>query len=468
MTNTMRRYPLITRLTLALALLATLALASIYSALELSQRIEGDARAINMAGSLRMTAYRVLAAERDTAAPENAGQWRADFLNRLRDPAMTNAVPTNDRHPVRSAYAAVESAWAVSPLSAQQQPTTTQDADQLVDTIDRLVAALETESDRKLHLLRVALFGFAAAAGILIGLIGLWFWRTVVGPLTALALQADALSQKQWQARSMLQSKDELGALSRSLDHMASELAISYADMQHQIDERTAHLSAAQSRTAVLNERAAIARELHDSLAQTLTYEKIQLTLLDNQLTKAAVNPRLWENALDDLRHTVNDSYRQLRELLVTFRLPLNHDSLDDALVSTLEELSKQSTIELSIQGEFTAVTLSSQQEIHVLHIIREALLNVIHHSGASQAKVIISCHRKRIQVQILDNGVGLRQSDAPDHRSSQHFGLQILLERARQLQGTLTIGDRTDAHGTAVTLEFPLEDSDRILAPHE
>lgn len=463
MTTAMRRYPLITRLTLALALLATLALGSIYSALQLSQHIEGDARAINLAGSLRMTAYRVLAAERDTAAaPEDVDQWRTDFVARLYDPAMTNAVPENDRHPVFLAYADVEQAWAVSSLSTLGQPTSTQDADQLVDTIDQLVAALETESDRKLGLLRAAQFGFASAAGVLIVLIGLWFWRRVAQPLTSLTLQADALSQKHWQARSMLQSRDELGALSHSLDNMASELAVSYADMQRQIDERTTSLAAAQSRSAVLNERAAIARELHDSLAQSLTYEKIQLTLLDNQLTSGGVNPRLWQHALEDLRNTVNESYRQLRELLVTFRLPLNHDNLDEALANTVEELSRQGTTELTVRGQFAGVALSSQQEIHILHIIREALLNVIRHASASTAEVTIACDPTRIQVQVLDNGVGLRQPEGPDRRNDQHFGLHILQERANQLRGKLTVSARTDVDGTAVTLEFPLVESDQ------
>lgn len=457
----MRRYPLITRLTLALSLLALLAMASISSALLLSRQIEGDATAINLAGSLRMTAYRILAAEREPDAETSAlatEEWRTDFQRRLTDQNMTAVIPNSGSHAISRAYQDVLAAWQRSPLSDSARITSTQAADEMVATIDHLVLTLERTSEQKLALLRLAGWGFASTAVILVLGIGIWFRRAVVRPLRLLSEQAEALGAQHWETRSGLTQPDELGNLSQQLDSMAAALAISYADMQEQIDARTRHLANAQSRAALLNERAAIARELHDSLAQSLTYQKIQLTLLNSSLSQRQIDTEVWQPTLKNLRENINESYRQLRELLVTFRLPLNHGGLDAALKSTLEELSRQGTVRFNLSGDFSTISLTANQEVNVLHIIREALVNVIRHSGADQADVRIVHSDRQVMVEVLDNGVGLRQPDDPERPRSQHFGLQMLQERAQQLHGTLVVKHREDKPGTAVILVFPVK----------
>lgn len=86
-----------------------------------------------------------------------------------------------------------------------------------------------------------------------------------------------------------------------------------------------------ESRLALFAERGTIARELHDSLAQSLSYLKIQVSRLGTLLKREAPAEKI-EDTLDELREGLNGAYRQLRELLTTFRLSLDEPSLEAAL----------------------------------------------------------------------------------------------------------------------------------------
>lgn len=453
-----------TRLVAGVALLAILAFASMASTLWLAASVEGDARAINEAGALRMSTYRLLAATHETAAPgatpslgePRAAYWRRDFEQRLQSPSLTGALPSDPTHTVNLAFRDVQSAWTGSPLASGRQTTLGQ-AQQLVEVIDHFVGALETHSEHKLRLIRLTLWSFAGLAALVTTGLGFWLWRTMIRPLGTLTTQARALEQTRLQARSQLRGRNELAMLSQSLDHMAAELEAIYADMQAQIDERTRTLADERARAALKDERSVIARELHDSLAQTLTYQKMQLALLQTHLQAHYADDPEWQPTLTALRANVNESYRKLRELLSTFRLQLNHRSLDEALDATISELQPNTSTRLYVRGSFGNLRLSPHREIHVLHIMREALTNVIRHAEASEAEVCIEQAGHSVTVRIRDNGTGFTATDPGDGQS--HWGLRILQERAAQLQGKLTIDQRQDRPGTEVLLNFLAEE---------
>ncbi|MEH6472471.1 MAG: type IV pili methyl-accepting chemotaxis transducer N-terminal domain-containing protein, partial [Halopseudomonas sp.] len=90
-----------------------------------------------------------------------------------------------------------------------------------------------------------------------------------------------------------------------------------------------------QRRIVLMEERAVIARELHDSLAQALSYLKIQVTLLKNLWRKEAP-PEMTDAALEGLSSGLNTAYRQLRELLTTFRLTTDGSGLESTLTNTV------------------------------------------------------------------------------------------------------------------------------------
>ncbi len=96
----------------------------------------------------------------------------------------------------------------------------------------------------------------------------------------------------------------------------------------------------------LMEERATIARELHDSLAQVLSYLRIQLTLLKRSIPEDNATA---QSIMADFSRALNDAYRQLRELLTTFRLTLQQADLPSALREMLDALQNQTSARLTL-----------------------------------------------------------------------------------------------------------------------
>ena len=211
---------------------------------------------------------------------------------------------------------------------------------------------------------------------------------------------------------------------------------------------------------ALLDERSVIARELHDSLAQSLSYLKIQVLRLQSLLERES-NARDSLAILDELRRGLNAAYRQLRELLTTFRLKMEGRGLSRALDATVQEFSTRAAapaggaLTVLLDYRLAGCPLSVNEEIHILQIVREALSNVTCHAHASQADVALHCDGGTVTVSVDDNGVGYAPN--PDGEL-HHYGFVIMQERAHSLGGEVTILRRAEG-GTRVELRFtPLE----------
>lgn len=203
-------------------------------------------------------------------------------------------------------------------------------------------------------------------------------------------------------------------------------------------------------RMALLEERGTMARELHDSLAQSLSYLKIQVTRLQ-ALVGRADGAQAALPVVDELRSGLNDAYRQLRELLATFRIRIDGRGLPQALEETVEEFRPRTAAELVLDNRLLGCLLTPNEEIHVLQVVREALSNVARHSHAGRAEVRLDCTGEGgVRVLVEDNGVGLPPS--AEHR--HHYGLAIMRERAHHLGGELSVEPRPGG-GTRVSVAF-------------
>jgi two-component system nitrate/nitrite sensor histidine kinase NarX len=203
-------------------------------------------------------------------------------------------------------------------------------------------------------------------------------------------------------------------------------------------------------RLALLEERSAIARELHDSLAQSLSYTKIQLMRLATLIEGRSGRPEA-QQVLTELREGVASAYRQLRELLTTFRLKAGGDGLAAALRETVAEFERHSRVPVAVEDELIGIELSANEQIHVLQIVREALTNVEKHARARHVTLKLQREEGRaICVTIDDDGVGIDLCGSPRH----HFGLAIMRDRAALLGGRIEIGPR-EGGGTRVQLRF-------------
>ena len=234
----------------------------------------------------------------------------------------------------------------------------------------------------------------------------------------------------------------------RLLESIASQIAIAI-NMSEKVSQNRM--------LSLLEERSVIARELHDSLAQSLSYLKIQVSRLDKSITEDDEKEKIL-NITHGLRKGLNGAYRQLRELLATFRLRISEAGLNTAIEDTVKEYTERSGIEIALQNRMAHCKFSSNAEIHVMQIIREALSNVTRHANASQANVLLDCDKDGlVTILVEDNGIGI-----DDERDMMlHYGLPIMKERAEWLGGSLEIGESPEG-GTRVKLTFTISDSDQ------
>ena len=204
-----------------------------------------------------------------------------------------------------------------------------------------------------------------------------------------------------------------------------------------------------QQQLLLMDERSAIARELHDSIAQSLSCLKMQVSYLQMQ---SGALPENCQKMLKEMRAELNVAYRQLRELLTTFRLKLTEPGLLAALEGTLNEFNQRLGFTVNFDYQLPAKCVNSHQSIHVVQIVREALNNILQHANANWAEVALSLDNGIINLKISDNGEGI----GPNPEKLNHYGLIIMRERANSLNGSYTIKVREQG-GTQVLVKFPL-----------
>lgn len=144
-----------------------------------------------------------------------------------------------------------------------------------------------------------------------------------------------------------------------------------------------------EQRLAVLEERSTIARELHDSIAQSLSFSKIQLLRLRRALMPGAPQGMAQEVLLE-LDHGISTAYRQLREVLSAFRLQLSGAGFPGAVNTAVDAFRNRTGLEITVKNALIGVELSSNDQIHFIQILREALANVEKHARATKVEVCI------------------------------------------------------------------------------
>lgn len=232
----------------------------------------------------------------------------------------------------------------------------------------------------------------------------------------------------------------------RLVDAVAGLFALSLGNLQRNQRRR---------RLALMDERNAIAGELHDSLAQALSYMKLQIARLQMEIGRScsacAPGGRVLEVS-GEIKLGLDNAYRHLRELLSAFRTSMPPGGLQQALREVVEELSARAGTEIGLDYRLGDTPLSVNEEFHLLQIVREALTNVIRHARADHALIRLDrAADGEVVVQVEDDGRGI----APDSGGEGHHGLSIMRERARQLGGSLSLSPAIDDTGTRVEMRF-------------
>ena len=225
------------------------------------------------------------------------------------------------------------------------------------------------------------------------------------------------------------------------------------------IEALTAHLAGAMENlrlnaleleAAVSQERSFLARELHDSIAQSLAFLKIQVQLMRDAL--ASGDGLQVQHVLGEIDTGVRESYGDVRELLMHFRTRTNGEDIEPALLTTLRKFEHQTGLKATLKMRGQGLPLAPDIQIQVLHIVQEALSNVRKHAGARQVWLDVQ-QQPQWRLEVRDDGQGFANERGAHDET--HVGLRIMAERAERLGAQLDVLP-TPGRGTSIVLTLP------------
>jgi two-component system NarL family sensor kinase len=216
--------------------------------------------------------------------------------------------------------------------------------------------------------------------------------------------------------------------------------------------ERT-RLAEREARLAAVEERNRIARDLHDTLAQSLAAIALQLESAQalaerGDADRAAASI---ERSLRLTRAALDDARRSVLELRAP---PLDGRGLLAAIRASAGELRdfEGRPLEVVVHGREESDALPAAVETGLFNIAREALTNVARHAGTGAASVVLERHGDRVELRVTDDGTGFELAAVPGDR----FGLVGMSERARLLGGSLAVSSAR-GQGTTIVVDVPL-----------
>ncbi len=238
-------------------------------------------------------------------------------------------------------------------------------------------------------------------------------------------------------------------AESRERGRLVGELTSAHDDLLALQEE----LAQAQREAGALGERARLARDIHDTLAQG--FSSILLLARAGAAAEAdAGNRRLFEQ----IRDVAADNLTEARAVVNALRPDALSDApLPAAVQRLLDRLHEQTGIQAELHVEGRARPLPTIAEVGLLRLCQGALGNVRTHSGAGRVSVTINYEEDLVLLDIVDDGVGF--DPATTRRSARDgsgFGLQAMGERLAALGGTFTV-ESAPGEGTAVAASVPV-----------
>jgi ligand-binding sensor domain-containing protein/signal transduction histidine kinase len=203
----------------------------------------------------------------------------------------------------------------------------------------------------------------------------------------------------------------------------------------HQVYVRNLHARYA----GILQERARVARELHDTLIQGCT--TVSALLDASSLTHGVSSEKLLTHAREQTRETIENTRRAVWNLR-NDEPSLNHfNRAMDTLVGKFRR-DFELPVQMNISGKPFDISEECQHEL--MMVMREALYNTVRHSHASDVSVNIKYDTDGLVLELVDNGVGFDVSDVIEN-GDLHYGLKGLQERIARIKGNVTIQSSID-----------------------
>lgn len=298
---------------------------------------------------------------------------------------------------------------------------------------------------------------------VVLGLVGarLWF----IAPQHSLRIPAvpDAIGMLTFAASSAV-----IVVIGEVVRRHTAALQVAQGQLEEKVQERTVALDAANYNLSELSarllrlqdeERRRIARELHDSVGQTLAALSMNLSAVGSEIERLSKTAGL----VADSAMLVNDMSTDIRTISYLLHPPLLDEAgLSSALSWYVKGFSERSKIavELDIPEDFGR--LPRDLETAVFRIVQECLTNIHRHADSPLAKVRIAQRDGHIRVEVQDKGKGIPSHEREEIVSSVNgtpgVGIRGMRERVRQLGGTLDLSSDGQGQGTLIAARLPID----------
>jgi signal transduction histidine kinase len=293
---------------------------------------------------------------------------------------------------------------------------------------------------------RAVLSGLAlsTAAGVLLALL---LSHLITGPIHELVVAVNRVGAGELAVRAPVRAADEIGRLAAAFNRMAAELATSRDALAARDRERTQLID--RLVTVQEEERRNLARELHDELGQSLLALLLSLQLAEGRSEPGAAGQAMElrvRGLIDEVRRLAWGMHPSI----------LDEYGLDSALARHAEEVGRSAgvAIDYAWSGQDPSTRLPPRVEVTLYRLAQEALTNVVRHSGAQRASVVVVLSREGVTLLVEDDGCGF--DPARLTRSGRGIGLAGMRERSQLLGGTCTI-ESAEGRGTTVRAWIPL-----------
>ena len=245
-------------------------------------------------------------------------------------------------------------------------------------------------------------------------------------------------------------------ALLHAIDAAETRRARVKADLDLIASKQRLHELAQHLQTSVEQERAAIAREIHDDVGGSLTALKFDLAWIARHSSAPQVVSRV-QSALETVTHAVESSQRIMHNL----RPAILEQGLAAALHWIALRFERRAGVVCTIRLPKKPLDLPPGVPLVAYRTAQEALTNISKHAKASRVRIDLSLAGGVLSLEISDNGQGLSKTDLAKTRS---FGIRGLHERANTVGGWIDLS--SGPHGTTLMLSVPLDVTDSSYVP--
>jgi len=293
-------------------------------------------------------------------------------------------------------------------------------------------------------------FLFTFSLCIIIGqILALLLTYLLVRPINHLVMVSNRIRQRDFNVKSKIYSADEIGKLALAFNQMAISLKEYEEEVRNKERERISLIKKIVS--AQEDERKAIAQELHDHFGQSLS------TML---LMAQSISPQEkdFKSKLKEIEFQIKNLIDDIRNLAFTLRPSILDDyGLESALKRYLDSIMKHSKIKFDFQviPSSEERRLPTHIETSLYRIAQEAISNILRHSKAKRASILLLYKNKEIMLIIEDDGIGFNLENTLSEKR-ECLGLIGMRERVNLLEGSFDI-ETSPGKGTSIHIKIPI-----------